>query len=200
MASNASWDSLDKTPLTREDTPLEVYPHLTSERKCTGNIYLIDYVLVGFGCNEGFMMFGLFKKLNKKDSHQSECFPQTVVENSTQCTNNSQMIDRKIEDLKTQIEEYIEVDNKEASQCIADLLEDLGSLYEDSNQIDEAISAYEQSLEHVMRMGKSYQRLLILYNKKRACAASVGNDEQMKLYFEKVQTLMQSSKDMLRGK
>lgn len=145
-------------------------------------------------------MFGFFKKHEKKDDHENVCTSEVKTGTTVEHTDNSQKIEEKINDVKAQIKSLIDTDDEKLKLHVAELLEELAGLYESSNQIDEAIGAYEQSLSNVQRMGKSYQRLLILYNKKRACAASTGNDEEMKLYFEKVQALMQSSKDMIRGK
>jgi len=77
------------------------------------------------------------------------------------------------------------------------LLNQIGALY---YQAESAIKYYEESLSIKKEMGKSYTDLMSLYNKKRQQAAENKNDEQMNYYMQKVQEMMQMSKDMLRGK
>lgn len=80
------------------------------------------------------------------------------------------------------------------------LLNEIGECYTKAGDTDEAIKYYEQSLETSRQMGKAYTDLMKLYNIKRQEAAVAGDDAVMKEYMDKVQGLMQSSKDMLRGK
>lgn len=80
------------------------------------------------------------------------------------------------------------------------LLNEVGSLYMQAEEYDEAIKYYEESFEMKKVMGKSYTDLMALYNKKRQQAAEAKDDEQITYYFGKVQEMMQISKDMLRGK
>ncbi len=80
------------------------------------------------------------------------------------------------------------------------LLNEIGECYTKAGDTDEAIKYYEQSLETCRQMGKAYTDLMKLYNIKRQEAAVAGDDALMKEYMDKVQGLMQSSKDMLRGK
>ena len=80
------------------------------------------------------------------------------------------------------------------------LLNEIGECYTKAGDTDEAIKYYEQSLETSRQMGKAYTDLMKLYNIKRQEAAVAGDDALMKEYMDKVQGLMQSSKDMLRGK
>lgn len=49
-------------------------------------------------------------------------------------------------------------------------------------------------------MGAPYRSLTTLYNRKRKAAAESGDQDGAKLYLDKLQSLMQNSKDMLRGK
>lgn len=80
------------------------------------------------------------------------------------------------------------------------LLNEIGSLYFQAEELDKAIEYYEQSLDMKKVMGKSYTDLMSLYNKKRQQAAEAKNDEELNYYLAKVQEMMQMSKDMLRGK
>ncbi len=80
------------------------------------------------------------------------------------------------------------------------LLNEIGSLYFQAEELDKAIEYYEQSLDMKKQMGRSYTDLMSLYNKKRQQAANAKNDEEIRYYLDKVQEMMQMSKDMLRGK
>ena len=80
------------------------------------------------------------------------------------------------------------------------LLNPIGAVYYQAEELESAIKYYEESLSIKKEMGKSYTDLMSLYNKKRQQAAENKNDEQMNYYMQKVQEMMQMSKDMLRGK
>lgn len=80
------------------------------------------------------------------------------------------------------------------------LLNQIGALYYQAEELESAIKYYEESLSIKKEMGKSYTDLMSLYNKKRQQAAENKNDEQMNYYMQKVQEMMQMSEDMLRGK
>lgn len=82
----------------------------------------------------------------------------------------------------------------------ADLLDERGSLLKQAGETDLAIEAYEQSIEEAKRMGGALRDLTTLYNKKRAEAAALGHGEETKQWLDKIDALMTSSKDMLRGK
>lgn len=110
----------------------------------------------------------------------------------------SEKIDKKelYEQALKKIEELEKTDN----DAKVSLLNEIGSLFYMSEEYDQAILYYEQSLEMKKQMGKSYTDLLSLYNKKRQQAAEAKDDAQIKYYMDKVQNMMQMSKDMLRGK
>ena len=80
------------------------------------------------------------------------------------------------------------------------LLDERGELLSKAGEVDGAIEAFEQSIATHRQVGKAYRGLIGLYNEKRREAAAAGDDISMKLYFDKLQDLMRSSKDMLRGK
>ena len=79
------------------------------------------------------------------------------------------------------------------------LLNEIGSLYTQAEETDLAIKYYEESLELCKQHGKASTDLMKLYNKKRQEAAEAKDDEKVKEYMDKVQNLMQMSKDMIRG-
>lgn len=82
----------------------------------------------------------------------------------------------------------------------ANVLNEIGKLYADANMVDEAVEAYEQSLEVNRTMGKASAAQVKLYNKKRAAAAEAKDDEAIKYYMDKVTEMLAISKDQLRGK
>lgn len=92
-----------------------------------------------------------------------------------------------------------ELEGKEGVAA-ANVLNEIGKLYADANMVDEAVEAYEQSLEVNRTMGKASAALVKLYNKKRAAAADAKDDEAIKYYMDKVTEMLAISKDQLRGK
>lgn len=92
-----------------------------------------------------------------------------------------------------------ELEGKEGVAA-ANVLNEIGKLYADANMVDEAVEAYEQSLEVNRTMGKASAALVRLYNKKRAAAAEAKDDEAIKYYMDKVTEMLAISKDQLRGK
>lgn len=92
-----------------------------------------------------------------------------------------------------------ELEGKEGVAA-ANVLNEIGKLYADANMVDEAVEAYEQSLEVNRTMGKASAALVKLYNKKRAVAAEAKDDEAIKYYMDKVTEMLAISKDQLRGK
>lgn len=92
-----------------------------------------------------------------------------------------------------------ELEGKEGVAA-ANVLNEIGKLYADAKMVDEAVEAYEQSLEVNRTMGKASAALVKLYNKKRAAAAEAKDDEAIKYYMDKVTEMLAISKDQLRGK
>lgn len=92
-----------------------------------------------------------------------------------------------------------ELEGKEGVAA-ANVLNEIGKLYADASMVDEAVEAYEQSLEVNRTMGKASAALVKLYNKKRAAAAEAKDDEAIKYYMDKVTEMLAISKDQLRGK
>ena len=92
-----------------------------------------------------------------------------------------------------------ELEGKEGVAA-ANVLNEIGKLYADANMVDEAVEAYEQSLEVNRTMGKASAALVKLYDKKRAAAAEAKDDEAIKYYMDKVTEMLAISKDQLRGK
>lgn len=91
-----------------------------------------------------------------------------------------------------------ELEGKAGDERVS-LLNEIGSLYTQAEETDLAIQYYEESLEICKQHGKATTDLMKLYNKKRQEAAEAKDDEKVKEYMDKVQGLMQMSKDIIRG-
>lgn len=128
-------------------------------------------------------LFGFGKKKEKVASAAAETAP--VLDR-----------DAVLDAVKTK---YSELEGKEGVAA-ANVLNEIGKLYADANMVDEAVEAYEQSLEVNRTMGKASAALVKLYNKKRAAAAEAKDDEAIKYYMDKVTEMLAISKDQLRGK
>ena len=128
-------------------------------------------------------LFGFGKKKEKVASAAAETAP--VLDR-----------DAVLDAVKTK---YSELEGKEGVAA-ANVLNEIGKLYADANMVDEAVEAYEQSLEINRTMGKASAALVKLYNKKRAVAAEAKDDEAIKYYMDKVTEMLAISKDQLRGK
>lgn len=103
------------------------------------------------------------------------------------------------EELLAKAEEKLsQLDGKEGMERV-NILNELGSLYTQAEETDKAILYYEESLSLNKQHGKASTDLMKLYNKKRQEAAEAKDDEKVKEYMDKVQGLMQMSKDMIRG-
>lgn len=127
-------------------------------------------------------LFGFGKKKEKVASAAAETAP--VLDR-----------DAVLDAVKTK---HSELEGKEGVAA-ANVLNEIGKLYADANMVDEAVEAYEQSLEINRTMGKASAALVKLYNKKRA-AAEAKDDEAIKYYMDKVTEMLAISKDQLRGK
>lgn len=128
-------------------------------------------------------LFGFGKKKEKVASAAAETAP--VLDR-----------DAVLDAVKTK---YSELEGKEGVAA-ANVLNEIGKLYADANMVDEAVEAYEQSLEINRTMGKASAALVKLYNKKRAAAAEAKDDEAIKYFMDKVTEMLAISKDQLRGK
>lgn len=105
----------------------------------------------------------------------------------------------KEELLSQAIEKEKELEGSSGEERI-NILNELGSLYFQLEELDKAIQYYEASLEENKQLGKAYTDLIKIYNKKRQQAIDVKDGEKAQEYMDKVQGLMTMSKDVLRGK
>lgn len=130
-------------------------------------------------------MFGFGKKKDKEPKKE-----EIKVEVLTE--------ERKEELLRT-----IELKNKEVNQVDVEeqskIYEEIGLAFNELGEEDNAIDAFEKSIQAKKSVGNGYKTLLKLYNKKRAEAAKVNDEESLQLYLKKMDQMMQVSKDVTRG-
>lgn len=91
-----------------------------------------------------------------------------------------------------------ELKNKAGEERIA-ALNEIGILYAEAKQIDDAIAYLELSLSEKKDLGKGYRTLLSLYNTKRREAAMAKDDEQIQYYLRKIDEMMAISKEVTRA-
>lgn len=99
------------------------------------------------------------------------------------------------------VEKEIELLSKKIElEASAENYSSIASLYQSIDCVDEAIQYYEKSLESDKKLGKSYNELTRLYNIKRKEAAKNKDDKEIQFYMNKLDSLLQLSKDVIRGK
>ena len=112
--------------------------------------------------------------------------------------NNTGKLDKNelIEEAKNLTNTIDSVSGEERSK----VLNRIGSLYFEADKIDDAIKYYEISISESKSLGKAYTELLKLYNIKRKEAINKKDDESLKHYMDKIDSLLQLSKDVIRGR
>lgn len=68
------------------------------------------------------------------------------------------------------------------------------------NDIDSAINKLEKYIEENKKLGKIFTYLMELYNKQLSEARLNGEDEKIKFNLDRIDKLMQKSKDIVRGR
>lgn len=134
----------------------------------------------------GSMMFGFGRK--KKVKEQKRETTDSVV----------LTIERKEELLRTLSQKKEEV-NQVSGEEQAKIYEEIGLVLNELGEEDHAIDSLEKSIEAKKSVGDGFKTLLKLYNKKRAEAAKVNDEESLQKYLKKMDQLMQVSKDVTRG-
>ncbi|MDU5372765.1 hypothetical protein [Anaerococcus vaginalis] len=79
------------------------------------------------------------------------------------------------------------------------LLDQCKNLVE-KNDIDSAINKLEKYIEENKKLGKVFTYLMELYNKQLSEARLNGEDEKIKFNLDRIDKLMQKSKDIVRGR
>ncbi|MBT2668703.1 MULTISPECIES: tetratricopeptide repeat protein [Bacillaceae] len=107
-------------------------------------------------------------------------------------------VERKEELLRTISLKKEEV-NQAAGEKQAKIYEEIGLAFNELGEEDHAIDSLEKSIQAKKSLGNGYKTLLKLYNKKRAEAAKVNNEELLQIYLKKMDQMMQVSKEVTRG-
>ncbi|PKG21596.1 hypothetical protein [Niallia nealsonii] len=130
-------------------------------------------------------MFGFGKKKAKEP--KKEITEEVVI-----------TAERKEELLRT-----ISFKKEEVTQAIgeeqAKIYEEIGLAFNELGEEDHAIDSLEKSIQTKKSLGNGYKALLRLYNKKRAEAAKVNDEESLQIYLKKMDQMMQVSKEVTRG-
>jgi tetratricopeptide (TPR) repeat protein len=132
-------------------------------------------------------MFGFGKKKTKKPKQES-IEPETAI-----ITEEDK--EEMLRTISMREQELIQADEEEKAK----IYEDIGMTYLKIGEDDQAIDALEKSIQHKKTLGDGYKSLLRLYNKKRAEAARMNDDKSLQVYLEKMDQMMQVSKDVTRG-
>lgn len=122
-----------------------------------------------------------FKRKEKKE----EPVQEEVVQDTGELLANAQLAVAELKD-------------KSGEERIA-ALNEIGILYAEAKQTDEAITYLEMSLSEKKDLGKGYRALLNLYNTKRREAAKAKDDEQIQYYLRKIDEMMAISKEVTRA-
>jgi tetratricopeptide (TPR) repeat protein len=89
--------------------------------------------------------------------------------------------------------------NQTVGEEQAKIYEEIGLAFYELGEEDNAIESLEKSIQAKKSLGNGYKTLLKLYNKKRAEAAKVNNEELLQIYLKKLDQMMQVSKEVTRG-
>ncbi|WP_288848042.1 tetratricopeptide repeat protein [uncultured Sneathia sp.] len=102
---------------------------------------------------------------------------------------------KDFKEIKIEIEKIEKVKEKDF-----DVLVQLGLLYAKIEEDDKAIEYLEKSLEINKNIGDGYKQLMSLYNKKRRKYSKDYDDKKLQYYLNKIDYMLQISKDYVRGK
>lgn len=83
-------------------------------------------------------------------------------------------------------------------QDSAKALNELGKRYSEHNDIDKAIACWEQSMTCYGKPGFAQAQLMKAYNQKQRESARTGDNQGIETYAQKIDALMQKSKDAIR--
>ncbi|PAF16860.1 tetratricopeptide repeat protein [Terribacillus saccharophilus] len=132
-------------------------------------------------------MFGFGKKKDKKIKINAEQEEAAILTQE-----DKEQILQSISAKKQEFDQSSEVKK-------AKILEEIGMAYIKLGDDDRAMESFEQSIQIEKTVGDGYKNLLRLYNKKRAEAAKANDDKSLQIYLNKMDQMMQVSKDVTRG-
>lgn len=135
---------------------------------------------------------GLFDRFSKRHGAAKDSAPAPDTE-------GAQLSDAEREDIAAEADHLRERLRSAAEADRPELLDALGAVYERGGQTDDAIDSYEQSLALKEAFGPAYNRLLELYNAKRADAAAARDDAGIQTWTGKLDGLLALSKHIMRS-
>jgi hypothetical protein len=84
------------------------------------------------------------------------------------------------------------------AKACAEALNELGKQFMAQQDSDSAIQCWEQSMARYGKPGFAQAQLMKAYNAKRRACSQAGDGHGVELYSEKIDGLMQQSKDAIR--
>lgn len=133
------------------------------------------------------MMFGFGKKKDKKTRQEIQEEEAVVL--------SPEMKEQVLQTISLKKQKLDQAEMKEQAK----LHEEIGMEYLRLGDDDSAIDSFEKSIQLEKTVGDGYKNLLRLYNKKRAEAAKANDDKSLQVYLNKMDHMMQVSKDVTRG-
>ncbi|MCG0049741.1 hypothetical protein ACRBU7_29960 (plasmid) [Priestia aryabhattai] len=130
----------------------------------------------------------MFRFGKKKDRETKKLVKEEVV-----------LTEERKEDLLRMIDLKKEKVNQIVGEEQSKVYEEIGLAFNELGEEDNAIDAFEKSIQAKKSVGDGYKTLLKLYNKKRAEAAKANDEASLQLYLKKMDQMMQVSKDVTRG-
>ncbi|SDE14999.1 hypothetical protein SAMN04487777_107138 [Priestia aryabhattai B8W22] len=130
----------------------------------------------------------MFRFGKKKDKETKKLIKEEVV-----------LTEERKEDLLRMIDLKKEKINQLVGEEQSKVYEEIGLAFNELGEEDNAIDAFEKSIQAKKSVGNGYKTLLKLYNKKRAEAAKANDEASLQVYLKKMDQMMQVSKDVTRG-
>jgi tetratricopeptide (TPR) repeat protein len=130
----------------------------------------------------------VFRFGKKKDRETKKLVKEEVV-----------LTEERKEDLLRMIDLKKEKVNQIVGEEQSKVYEEIGLAFNELGKEDNAIDAFEKSIQAKKSVGDGYKTLLKLYNKKRAEAAKANDEASLQVYLKKMDQMMQVSKDVTRG-
>ncbi|MDC7783284.1 tetratricopeptide repeat protein [Priestia megaterium] len=130
----------------------------------------------------------MFRLGKRKDKETKKLVKEEVV-----------LTEERKEDLLRMIHLKKERVNQIVGEEQSKVYEEIGLAFNELGEEDNAIDAFEKSIQAKKSVGDGYKTLLKLYNKKRAEAAKANDEASLQLYLKKMDQMMQVSKDVTRG-
>lgn len=144
---------------------------------------------------------GFFSSLfNKKDNENPPNKP--VIPKEKLSSEEKAKLEEKVTLLTKQVQEdkFNGAESNEFNKKKADILDELGAIYQKLGDIDKAIQSYEQSLKFNEDFGPAFDALQTLYNEKRTEASYHKDNDAIQKWLNKSDELNNLSKKIMRSK